>query len=97
MKDISIRLSGRSIVTAVKRFHLTLFIIFIAGILAGVVLLTNNVVLNPPKAGDTTGQDTPGGQQIISPLSGLNSLHTSSELNAAPQAPGGGKNPFIDE
>lgn len=97
MKDISIRLSGRGIVTAIKRFHLTLFIIFIAAVLAVVVLLINNVVLNPPKANDTIVQDPAGGQQTNSPLSGLINLHTSDELDVAPQITGGGKNPFVDE
>lgn len=97
MKDLSVVFSKRSLAALFKRFHLTLFIIFIAGILAGVVLLINNVILNPPAADPLTTDNSLVSPQQPTPdssLAPLQSLHKSSELKSAPATPGGRINPF---
>ena len=84
-KPILLRL-GRG----VKHYHLTLFTIFIAGVLAGVVLLVNNAILNPPEPDTPEVTTTPQ----RTPLSSLESFHASNELTEPPQAPAPNENPF---
>ena len=96
MKDIQVQLPAWNIVALFKRYHLTFFIIFIAGLLCGVVLLINNVVLNPAK--DTSGAASQVDTSVTqNTLSLMQSLHTSNELTAPPQVPTGKTNPFSAE
>ncbi|UTX51464.1 hypothetical protein KI440_00680 [Candidatus Saccharibacteria bacterium TM7i] len=94
MKDIQVQLPVWNVVALFKRYHLTFFIIFITGILCGVVLLVNNVVVNPP-ASTTVNQSSNSSTQ--STLSLMQSLHSSDELTTPPQLPTGKNNPFSSE
>lgn len=64
-----------------RRFHLTFFIIFIALILSGTVLLINNVILNPE---DAANSSEAGSTVSGSEFSAMQRLHMSNELKTPP-------------
>ena len=76
----------------VKRFHLTLFFIFVASGLAGAVLLINNTLKDSSSDADYTSSINAGSIDQVT-LTRLNSLHTSAEGTAAPALPAGRVNP----
>lgn len=88
----STQLSPRTIGSLFKRFHLTVSFILISALLAAVVILVNNVILNPPSPDDTSLQQN--GNLTPSPLQ---NYHTSDELKAPTSAPAVGRqNPFTE-
>ncbi len=76
-----------------KRFHLTIFFIFIAACLSGAVILINNTVKESSTDPDYTSSINAGSIDQAT-LNRLNSLHTSGEGATAPAVPAGRINPF---
>ncbi len=96
MKDT--QLSKRGAVALFKRYHLTVFIIFIAAILACVVLLINNAIFNPPESDDpATSTQTQVDPSAAAASSILQPLHQSDSVSEAPPLPSGRFNPFKAE
>ncbi len=75
-----------------KRFHLTLFFVFIIACLVGAVLLINGILKEPVDPNYTS--PISAGSIDKATLSRLNSLHTSSQGTPAPELPAGRINPF---
>ena len=76
----------------IKRFHLTLFFIFVAGGLAGAVLLINSTLKDSATDTDYTSSINTGSIDQVT-LTRLNALHTSAEGGTAPVLPAGRVNP----
>lgn len=94
MKNANVSLSFKPIVILFKRYHLTLFIVFVTGGLAYAVLSftqlftesTDNSYTSPISAG-SIDQAT---------LNRINKLHTSDEPTPQMQMPAGRVNPFSE-
>lgn len=76
-----------------KRFHLTIFFIFVIGCLAWAVILINEILTDD--SGDTTYTSSINAGSIDqATLERVQALHTSSNPGAAPTLPSGRINPF---
>ena len=89
MKSINVQLTPKKFSAFFKRYHLTFFIIFIAAVLATVVLLINNAVVNPSVGSDSVAPDPNS--------AAMQRLHSSDELRSAPVLPNTRNNPFQGE
>ncbi len=79
--------------TAFKRFHLTIFFIFITACLAAAVILVNNILTATPTDTEYTSSISAGTIDQAT-LEHIQALHTSDEqVNLAEPAPGR-VNPF---
>ena len=78
-----------------KRFHLTLFIIFIAGGLSGAILVINNTLKDSSIDSNYTSSINAGSIDEVT-LTRLNALHTSAEGSPAPILPAGRTNPVSE-
>lgn len=78
-----------------KRFHLTLFIIFVAGGLSGAILVINNTLKDSSLDSNYTSSINAGSIDEVT-LTRLNSLHTSTEGVPAPSLPAGRTNPVSE-
>lgn len=76
-----------------KRFHLTIFFVFIVACLVGAVLLINNTLQESTADSGYTSSINAGTIDEAT-LNRLNSLHTSSQGTPAPELPEGRINPF---
>ncbi|MDB5162629.1 MAG: hypothetical protein JWO54_323 [Candidatus Saccharibacteria bacterium] len=76
-----------------KRFHLTLFFVFIVACLSGAVLLINNTLKDNSSDPDYTSSINAGSIDQET-LSRLNALHTSTQPSPAPALPAGRINPI---
>jgi len=76
----------------IKRFHLTLFFVFVASGLAGAVLVINNTLRDSSTDADYTSSINAGSIDQVT-LTRLNALHTSAEGSTAPAIPAGRTNP----
>lgn len=79
--------------TAFKRFHLTIFFIFITACLAAAVLLVNNILTSTPKDTEYTSSISAGSIDQAT-LEHIQALHTSDEQVNLPEPPSGRINPF---
>ncbi|MFZ1301678.1 MAG: hypothetical protein WAQ27_03865 [Candidatus Microsaccharimonas sp.] len=75
-----------------KRFHLTLFFVFIIACLSGAILLINNTLKGTDDSTYTSSINAGTIDQTT--LNHLNALHTSDQAVPAPQLPAGRVNPF---
>lgn len=76
-----------------KRFHLTMFFVFIVACLSGAILLINKTIQDSPA--DTAPTASAGTQPIDqATLNRINSLHTSAEGGTPAVLPAGRTNPF---
>lgn len=83
----------RPIKSLFRRFHLTLFFIFVAACLAAAVWLLNSTIQeNAIDPGYTSSINA--GTIDEATLNRLNSLHTSKDAPANPELPAGRINPF---
>lgn len=77
-----------------RRFHLIIFFILLAGCVAYGVFLINDTLTNPTSE-EYTSNINPGA--IDQPtLDRVNVLHTSDEPSPAPDLPAGRSNPFAE-
>ncbi len=97
MKDIKIQLPTINLLTLFKRHHLTISIIFVAALLATVVLLVNSLLFNP--AEPSLPSNTIGAPSSSQQLEILRNLHTSDEFTRqeTPEAGQGRISPFLGE
>lgn len=93
MKNSSITLSTRPLKELLRRFHLTIFFIFIATCLAASVLLINTTLEQSVINDDYTSPISAGTIDQAT-LDRIKSLHTSAEAPGEPQLPPGRINPF---
>lgn len=89
----SIQLPVINVTSIFKRFHLTLFIIFITATLSGTVLLINYVILNPSSGDEITPNTS---QNLNGSLTNMRSLHTSDEFKIQPLQHTGRESPFTE-
>lgn len=85
--------SSRQIKALFRRFHLTLFFVFIAACLAVSVTLVNETIEQAARANDYTSPINAGSIDRAT-LDRLNSLHTSEQAPAQQPLPEGRINPF---
>ena len=78
----------------IKRFHLILFFILVAGLVAAAVLLINNALTEPSQEQYTSSINAGSIDQAT--LERIQSLHSSSQPTAAPALPEGRINPFAE-
>ncbi len=95
-KDITLSNIFSPLVTAFRKYNLTMFIVVLVGGLATAVILLNSAL---QKASDTTGY-TPTTNSSTSfdqvTMNRVNQLHTSSEAAATYTPPAGRINPFSE-
>lgn len=94
MKNLTIGSLFKPFVLLFQKFHLTLFIVFIAACLAGSVILLNEILTNLSTA--DAGYTSPIGAGTIdqATLDRIKELHTSDEGAPASVLPEGRINPF---
>lgn len=100
MKDLQFQISIHRLVSAFKRFHLTIFIILLSAALATTVMLVYRSVLEPsdPNATNSSTSEIETDYESslqIQAASRLQGLQKSSSTNTAPQLPSGKINPFM--
>jgi hypothetical protein len=93
MKNIRIGSVFTSIGHQLARFHMTLFIVFIAGALTLAVLFLNNM-LSDTSASDNYTSPIDAGSIDQTTLDRIKELHTSDEAVPDATLPGGRVNPF---
>lgn len=93
VKKTSNNIVLKPFVVLFKRFHLTVFFIFIVGCLAGAVLLVNGILTKDPEDSSYTSSISAGKIDQVT-LQHIQSLHTSEASGAAPDLPTGRINPF---
>jgi len=92
-KKSSTNIVAKPFVILFKRFHLTIFFIFIVGCLASAVVLVNQI-LTSKAVDDDYSSSISAGSIDQSTLERVQSLHTSSAPGATPPLPEGRINPF---
>lgn len=92
-QSVSSNILIKPIANAVKRFHLTIFFIFVIGCLAWAVLLINNILVDDTTGSDYIPQSNPGSIDQ-STLDRIQELHTSKAAGNPSNLPGGRINPF---
>ncbi len=94
-KDISLSALIQPIVTAFKKYSLTIFIVVLVGGLATAVIMLNDAL---QKASDTAGYtpttSSTSFDQIT--MNRVNQLHTSSQASSNYTLPSGRINPFSE-
>ena len=95
MEKHSSSIISKSIGTLFKRFHLTIFFVFIVGCLVGTVVMVNKILTESSGASDY--QSSIGAGSIdAATLTRIQSLHTSDQQTPTPAVPGGRINPFAE-
>lgn len=95
MKNLSASVLVKPFAILFRRFHMTLFILFVAACLGYTILQLSDIINNP--AG-SDGYVSPIGTTTIdqSALERIKSLHTSDEKLPNFTAPSGRSNPFAE-
>jgi hypothetical protein len=93
VKKTSNNIVVKPFVALFKRFHLTIFFIFVIGCLAGAVLLVNDILTKDPDD-PSYASSISAGKIDQATLQHIQSLHTSEAPGATPELPAGRVNPF---
>lgn len=94
MKNITIGTLFKPFTLLFRKFHLTLFIVFIAACLAGAVLLISDTLNNLSTADQGYTSSIGAGSIDQATLDRIKELHTSDEEVPASVLPQGRTNPF---
>lgn len=81
---------------AFKRFHLTIFFVFIVACLAGAVVSINTILTESSDTSDYTSSINAGTIDEAT-LNRIQSLHTSDQQVPTPELPNGRINPFTEQ
>jgi hypothetical protein len=93
-KKTSTNIVSKTFVGLFKRFHLTIFFIFIIACLSGAVVLINDILNNNAEDPNYTSSISAGSIDQNT-LNRIQSLHTSSGA-PTPEVPAGRINPFSE-
>lgn len=85
----------KSVERLFKRFHLTIFFIFVVGCLAGAVMLVSQTLASSADTSDYNSNINAGTIDQAT-LNRIQSLHTSSQPGDIPALPQGRVNPFAE-
>jgi len=94
MKNANVSISFKPIATLFKRYHLTLFIVFVTGGLAFAVLSFTQLFTESTDTSYTSPISAGSIDQAT--LNRINTLHTSDAVTPAMQTPAGRINPFSE-
>jgi len=95
MKNANLSLSFKPIVTIFKRYHLTLFIVFVTACLAFAVITFSNLLATSSTDTTYTSPITAGSIDQTT-LERIKALHTSDEAAPPLVTPQGRINPFSE-
>ena len=94
MKNMSLASIFKPVRILFKRFHLTLFIVFIVAALTGAVLLLNTMLTHLSDVDEGYTSSIEAGTIDQATLNRIKELHTSDEVVPANVLPTGRINPF---
>jgi len=95
MKNANVSLSFKPLVNLFRRFHMTFFIVILAGGLAYAVMLFTTI-LNESSVDTTYTSPIEAGSIDQATLDRIKALHTSDETVPTPTNPSGRINPFSE-